>query len=157
MLERLWNKGNLHTLLVEMQVGTATMQVPYCFITGWRFLKKAKNRSIIWPSNPNPKHIRKENHNSKRHMQPTLTAAVFTIVRTRKQPKCSSAEEWRNKMWCMHSHKKEQSNAICSNMDGLETVIPSEVSQTQTNVISPICGIWKKGGANVLTYKTDVE
>ena len=29
------------------------------------------------------------------------------------------------------SHKKEQSNAICSNMDELETLIPSKVSQKE--------------------------
>ena len=49
-------------------------------------LWKTKNRSTIWPSNPNPKHIPKENHNSKRHMQPALTAAGLTVVRTWTQP-----------------------------------------------------------------------
>ena len=54
-----------------------------------------------------------------------LTAALFTIAETWKQPKPSSTDEW-IKMWCVHththrgilpSHKKEQNNAICSNMD----------------------------------------
>ena len=30
-----------------------------------------------------------------------FTAAVFTIARTWKQPKCPSAEKWIKKMWCM--------------------------------------------------------
>ena len=44
----------------------------------------------------------------------------------------------------LFSHKKEQKNAICSNMDGpRDFVILSEVSQTQKDkyMISLICGI----------------
>ena len=49
-------------------------------------------------------------------------AALFKIAKTRKQPKCPSADELIKKMWYIHngillSHKKEQNNAICSNMD----------------------------------------
>ena len=42
------------------------------------------------------------------------------------------------------SHKKEENNAICSNMDGPSDCILSEVSQTQKDkyhMISLICGI----------------
>ena len=57
-------------------------------------------------------------------------AALFTIAKTRKQPKCPSTDEWIKKLWytCTHththngillSHKKEENFAICSNMDGL--------------------------------------
>ena len=46
-------------------------------------------------------------------------AALFTVAKTWKQPKCPLTDEW---MWYIctmeyHSHKKEQNNAICSNMD----------------------------------------
>ena len=49
-------------------------------------------------------------------------AALFTIIKTWKQPKCSSTDEWIKKMWYTHNgillcHKKEQNNAICSNMN----------------------------------------
>ena len=52
-----------------------------------------------------------------------LIAALFIITRTWKQPKCPSVEEWIKKMWYVYNgillnHKKEQNNAICSNMDG---------------------------------------
>ena len=52
-------------------------------------------------------------------------AALFTIAKTWKQPKCPLTDEWIKKtMDKVHngillSHKKEQNNAICSNMDGL--------------------------------------
>ena len=52
---------------------------------------------------------------------PVFTAALFTIAKTWKQPKCPSTEECLKKMWYIQwniSHKKERNNAICSNMDG---------------------------------------
>jgi len=57
---------------------------------------------------------------------PVFIAALFTIARTWKRLKCPSAEEWIKKMWYIFniyngivlSHKKEQNNAICSNLDG---------------------------------------
>ena len=57
------------------------------------------------------------------------------------------------------NHKKEQNNAIFSNMDDLETVILSEASQTEKDkyhMILLICGI-KKNGTNDPIYKTEVE
>ena len=39
----------------------------YCWQL-WKFLKKTKNRVTIWPSNPTPGHILRENCNSKRYM-----------------------------------------------------------------------------------------
>ena len=48
---------------------------------------------------------------------------LFTIARTWKQPKCPSTEKWIKKMWYIHTmeyclaFKKEQNNAIYSNMD----------------------------------------
>ena len=57
------------------------------------------------------------------------------------------------------SHKKQQNNAICSNMDGPRDIILSEVSQTEKDkyhMISLICGIEKKS-ASELIYKTKME
>ena len=51
-------------------------------------------------------------------------AALFTIARTWKQPKCPLMEERIKKMWYIYTMedysaiKKERNNAICSNMDG---------------------------------------
>ena len=81
---------------------------------------------------------------------PMFTAALFTIARTRKQPKCPSTEEWIEKMW--HIYTMEYYSAIKRNeivpfaetwMD-LETVIQSEVSQkekTKCHVLTHTCGI----------------
>ena len=45
---------------------------------------------------------------------PMFTAALFIIVKTWKQPKCPSTEEWIEETW----YKKEWNSTICSNMDG---------------------------------------
>ena len=66
-------------------------------------------------------------------------AAVFTIARTWKQPKCPSTDEWIKKMW--HIYTMQYYSAIKGNgielfvarrMD-LESVIQSEVSQKEKN------------------------
>ena len=62
-------------------------------------------------------------------------AALFTIARTWKQPKCPSTEEWIKKMWCIYT--VEYYSAIKRNEIGsfvemwmdLESVTQSEVSQ----------------------------
>ena len=50
-------------------------------------------------------------------------AALFTIARTWKQPKCPSTGDCFKRIWYIHngillSRKKEQNFAIYSNMDG---------------------------------------
>ena len=79
-----------------------------------------------------------------------LTAALFTIGRTWKQPKCPSTDEWVKKM--RHIYTVEYYSAIKRNKIGsfvemwmeLETVIQSEVSQKEKNeyiMLTPIYGI----------------
>ena len=54
---------------------------------------------------------------------PTFRAALFTMAETWRQPTCLLPDEWL-KMWStftteyLLSHKKEQNNAICNNVDG---------------------------------------
>ena len=45
---------------------------------------------------------------------------IFTVAKMQKQPKCPSVDEWTENNWyrILLSHKKEQNDAICSNMDG---------------------------------------
>ena len=68
-------------------------------------------------------------------------AALFTIVKTWKQPKCPSTDEWIKKIWYIYT--MEHYSAIKTNeimpfaatwMD-LEIIILSEVSQKKTNTI----------------------
>ena len=58
-----------------------------------------------------------------------FTAAIFTIARTWKQPKCPSTVEWVKKMWSMYimeyySDIKRNETVSCAEMwMALETVI----------------------------------
>ena len=81
-----------------------------------------------------------------------LTAALFTIAKTWKQPKCPPTEEWLEKMWYIHTmeyysaiKKKETMPSAAIWMD-LEIIILSEVCQTvkDKHHVSLICGILKK-------------
>ena len=92
MLERMWRKGNPPTLLVQ----------PLCK-TVWRFLRKLKielphdaaisllgvylDKTII----------------QKDTCTLMFIAALFTIAKTRKQPKCPSTDEWIKKMWYIYT------------------------------------------------------
>ena len=67
--------------------------------TVWRLLKKTKNRTTIWSSNPTLGHSPKENPNLKRYMHPNVHCSTITIAKTWTQPKCPLTEEWIKKMW----------------------------------------------------------
>ena len=75
-------------------------------------------------------------------------AALFTINRIRKQPKCPSTEEWIKKMWDIYAveyystTKRNEMMPFAEMWMKLETVIKSEVSQKEKNkycILTHIC------------------
>ena len=77
-------------------------------------------------------------------------AALFTIARTWKQPKCPSTEEWIKKMWYIHTLgnyltiKKNGTVSLAEKWMDLKTVIQSEVSQKEKDkyhILTHTCGI----------------
>ena len=82
-------------------------------------------------------------------MHLNVFAALFTIARSWKQPKCPSTDEWIEKMWYIYA--MEYYSAIKRNkirpfvemwMD-LEAVIQNKVSQKEKNkyrILMHICG-----------------
>ena len=68
-------------------------------------------------------------------------AALFTIAKTWKQPKCPSADKWIKKMWYIYTMeyysfiKKKGIMPFAATWIDLETTILSEVSQTKTNIM----------------------
>ena len=149
MLERVWRKGNPPTLLVGVNIGPATTE------NSMELPSNTENRTTIWPSNPTPGQISRENHNLERYMYPQFfIAALFTITRTWKQPKCPSAEEWIKKMWHIYTMKyyraikKNKIMPFAGTWMGLEIVLLSRVSQTQKDKYHDITYMWnlkKKG------------
>ena len=118
--------------------------------TVWRFLKKLKLGLPYGPAIPLLHIYLKKIRFQKDTCTPMLIAALFTIARTWKQPKCPSTEEWIKKMWYIHTMdyysaiKKNEIVPFAATWMDLEIVILSEVSQTQKDkyhMISLMCGI----------------
>ena len=92
--------------------------------TVWRFLRKLKIELPCDPAIPLLGIYLDKTIIQKETCTPMFIAALFTIAKTWKQPKCPSTDEWIKKMWYIYTMeyysaiKKEQNNAICSNMDG---------------------------------------
>ena len=66
---------------------------------------------------------------------PVFIAALFTIARTWKQPRCPSADEWIRRLWYMYTLeyysaiKKNAFESVLMRWMKLEHIIQSEVSQ----------------------------
>ena len=120
--------------------------------TGWRFLKKLKIELPYDPAIPLLSiHLEKtETLIPKDTCTLMFTAALFTIAKTWKQPKCPSTDEWIKKMWhiytmeCYSAINKNEIMPFAATWLDLEMIILSEVSQTEKDkyhMIFLICGI----------------
>ena len=76
-------------------------------------------------------------------------AALFTIARSGKQPKCPSTDEWVRKIWYVYTMeyysaiKRNETGSFVETWMDLETVVQSEVSQKEKNkyrVLMHVCG-----------------
>ena len=81
-------------------------------------------------------------------------AALFTIARTRKQPRCPSADEWIRRQWNIYTMeyysaiKKNTFESVLMRWMKLEPIILNEVSQKekhQYSILKHIYGIYKDG------------
>ena len=124
MLVGMWSNTNPHSLLVEMQIGTAALEdslmVSY----------KTKHTLIIGSSNHIAWCLPKESENiwsTQKPATPMFIAAFFIITRTWRPPRWPSEGEWINKLWYIQmieyysvlkraelsSHEKTGTNLKC--------------------------------------------
>uniref|UniRef100_A0A671DZX8 Uncharacterized protein n=1 Tax=Rhinolophus ferrumequinum TaxID=59479 RepID=A0A671DZX8_RHIFE len=77
-------------------------------------------------------------------------AALYTIAKTWKQPKCPSVDDWIKKLWYIYTMeyyaaiKKKEILPFATTWMDLENIMLSEISQTEKDkyhVISLICGV----------------
>ena len=122
--------------------------------TVWKFLKKLKIELPYDPAIPLLGIYPEKTVIQKDTCTPMFTAALFTIARSWKQPKCPSTHEWIKKMWYIYTMeyysaiKRNEIGSFVETWMNLETVIQHEVSQKEKNryrILTHICGTYKNG------------
>ena len=118
--------------------------------TVWRFLKKLKIELPYDPAIPLLGIYPEKTIVQKESWTTMFTAAVFTIARTWKQPKCPQTDERIKKTWPIYTmeyysaiKRNEIELSVVRWMD-LESVIQSEVSQKEKDkyrVLTHIYGV----------------
>ena len=115
-----------------------------------RFLRKLKTELPYDPAIPLLGIYPDKTPIQKDTCTPMFTAALLTIAKTWKQPKCPSTEEWIKKMWYVYTMeyysaiKRNEIMPFAATWMQLEIIILSEVGQKEkdkNHVISLICGI----------------
>ena len=117
--------------------------------TVWRFLKNLKTELPYDPAIPLLGIYPEKTIIQKDTCTRMFIAALFTIARSWKPPKCPSTDEWIKKWWYIYTmeyysaiKRNEIGSFIETRMD-LETVIQSEVSQKEKNkylMLTHVCG-----------------
>ena len=116
----------------------------------WRFLKKLEIELSYDPAIPLLGIHTKETRIGRDTCSPVFIAALFTIARIWKQPRCPLADEWIRKLWYIYTMeyysaiKKNTFGSVLMRWMKLEPIIQSEVSQNekhQYSIVTHIYGI----------------
>ena len=131
-----------------MQIGAATVE------SRMEILQKLKNGSAFCPHDPTSGNTAEgtRNTNSKEHKHPVFVAALFTITKVWKQPKCPSVDEWIKQLWDIYTMEfysvidKKKILPFATVWMDLEKIMLSEISQSERQMPydkchSRICGI----------------
>ena len=118
--------------------------------TVWRFLKNLAIELSYDPALPLLGIHTKETRIERDTCTSLFTAALFTIARTWKQPRCPLAHEWTRKLWSIYTMeyysaiKKNVFVSVLMRWMKLEAFIQSKVSQKekhQHSILTHIYGI----------------
>ena len=128
----MWRKGSTLTLLWECKLEWPLWR------TVWRFLKKLEIELPYDPAIPLLGIPTEETRIERDTCTPVfIAAALFTIARTWKQPRCPSADKWIRKLWYIYTMeyysaiKKNAFELVLTRWMKLELIIQSEVSQKE--------------------------
>ena len=114
----------------------------------WRFLKKLGIELPYDPAIPLLGIHNEETRIERDTCTPMFIAALFIIVRTCKQPRCPSADEWIRKQWYIYTMeyysaiKKNTFESVLMRWMKLEHIILSEVSQKEKHQYSRLMYIY---------------
>ena len=113
----------------------------------WRFLKKLRIKPHD-PAIPLLGIYPEETKVEKDTCIPLFIAALFTIARTWKQPRCPLTDEWIRKQWYIYTMeyysaiKKNTFASVLMRWMKLEPIIQSEVSQKEKHQYSILAHIY---------------
>ena len=116
--------------------------------TVWRFLKKLETELPYNPAIPLLGIHTEETRTERDTCTPMFIAALFTIARTWKQPRCPFADKWIRKLWYIYTTqyysaiKKNAFESLLMRWMKLEPIIQSEVSQRKTPIQYVNTYIW---------------
>ena len=100
-------------------------------LTVWRSLKKLGIKPPYDPAIPLLGIYPEETKTEKDTCTPMFTAALFTVARTWKQPRCPSTDEWLEQLWCIYTMeyysaiKRNPSESVLMRQMNLEPIIQS--------------------------------
>ena len=92
----------------------------------------------------------KDNDKNRNKHTPMFIAALFTIARTWKRPRCPLADEWIRKLWYIYmmeyysAIKNNTFESVLMRWMNLEPIIQSEISQKvkdKYHILMHTCGI----------------
>ena len=116
--------------------------------TVWRFLKKLEIELPYNPTIPLLGIHTKQTRTERDTCTPMFIAALFTIARTWKQPRCSSADKWIRKLCYIHTMeyysaiKKNAFELVLMRWMKLEPIIQSKVSHKEKHQCSTLTHIY---------------
>ena len=122
--------------------------------TVWKFLKKLEIKPPYDPATALLGIDTEETKIERDTCIPLFTAALFTMARTWKQPRCPSTDEWIKKLWYVYTMeyysaiKRNTFESVLIRWINLEPIIQSEVSQKEKDkyrILTHIYRIWKNG------------
>ena len=103
---------------------------------------KIGNKTAIRPAIPLLGIHTKETKIERDTCTPVFIAALFTVARTWKQPRCPSADEWIRKLWYIYTMeyysaiKKNTFESVLMRWMKLKPIMQSEVSQKEKHQYS---------------------
>ena len=99
----------------------------------WRFLKKLGIKPPYDPEIPLLGICPEETKIEKDTCTPMFIAALFTIARTWKQPRCPLTDEWIKKIWCTVKRPSSESLQTINAREGVEKREPSYIAGGNVN------------------------
>ena len=115
----------------------------------WRFLKKLEIKPPYDLAIPLLGIYPVETKIEKDTCTPMFVAALFTIARTWKQPRCPLIEEWIKKFWYIHTVeyysaiKRITFESVLMRWMNLEPIIQSDVSQKEKDKYHILTRVYK--------------